>query len=73
MMPSTLNRTEIGWCYGQRYSLRYARICDELLCDPQARVWWLSTFGQDGTEYHQGNFPTKREAMEYLKELAGRK
>ena len=57
-----LGRVEVGYHVGCRYKLKHARLCDEMLVESKARVWFLWI-----DDDFIGNFPTKGKAFKYMK------
>jgi hypothetical protein len=65
---------EVGRLNGIEYRLRHSRNCDEFLWSGiESRYWYLWTADPDNpAEYwiYEGEFATKRDALDYLKGLA---
>jgi hypothetical protein len=57
-----LGHVEIGRHNRRDYRLRYDRLCAVLVVESKARAWHLFIEGE-----YEGNFPTKREALEHLR------
>lgn len=50
----------------QKWFITYARLCDVLYVSARAKVWHVF----DSDHWYLGNFPRKRDALEYIDEQA---